>query len=105
MVNDFEVELELDEFLKSLANDARDFLERNSPQNKGTYAKSWKVKKVKSGYVVYNKDRASLTHLLEKGHLSKNMGWVMAQMHVLAAEQEIERNISSKAKLIKVIAK
>lgn len=105
MVNDFEIELELDEFLKSLADDARDTLERNSPKNKGAYAKAWKVKKLKTGYIVYNKDRASLTHLLEKGHLSKDMGWVKAQMHILTAEQEIERNISNKAKLIKIIAK
>ena len=44
-VHDFDVELDLDDFLKALAEDARETAERNSPKRKGDYAKGWKTKK------------------------------------------------------------
>lgn len=106
MINDFEVELELDEFLSSLADDAISHLAKNSPNNTGKYAKGWKKKKVKNGYIIYQeKDRASITHLLENGHLAKNLDWVSAQPHILSTEQNIERNIENKTKLIKIVTK
>lgn len=36
------------------------------------YSKSWARKKLKNGYVVYNKDHYQLTHLLEYGHAVMN---------------------------------
>ena len=53
-------------------------LKSSSPNRTGAYAKSWAAKKArlpnKWAYqkTVYNKDHYRLTHLLEKGHASKN---------------------------------
>ena len=53
-------------------------LKSSSPNRTGAYAKSWAAKKArltnKRAYqkTVYNKDHYRLTHLLEKGHASKN---------------------------------
>lgn len=100
-VYDFDVELDLDDFLKALAEDARETAERNSPQRKGNYAKGWKTKKVKGGYIVYN-ENYRLPHLLENGHLSKNLGWVKGKKHIIIAEDAVKNSISRRADKIKI---
>lgn len=106
MINDFEVELDLDDMLNTLADKAVSELSRTSPNNKGTYAKGWKKKKVNNGYIIYQSSkRASITHLLENGHLSKNLNWVKAQPHISKAEENMENNIEQLAGKIKIIVK
>lgn len=69
-------------------------LKSTSPKDKGKYAKSWKVEKVKSRLgntaIVYNTN-GQLTHLLEHGHSIANQwgkygGRVSPRPHIAAAE-------------------
>lgn len=59
---------------RKVAQDAAKKLRSNSP-GAGDYAKGWTYKKDSTGfgagYVVYNKSKPGLTHLLENGHAVK----------------------------------
>lgn len=87
-------------------------LKNTSPRRPkgGEYAKSWAVKKEKGAggirtAIVHNKKHYRLTHLLEKGHVSKNRfgtyGRVAAIKHIQPVEEwaqtelpeEIERRL------------
>ena len=107
MINDFEVEIDLNDFLKALAEEGKKELQERSPKRSGggSYAKGWAYKKVRNGFIIYNKKHAPLTHLLENGHLSKKLNWVKGQAHVRPMQQKLEASIKNKAKLIKIIAK
>ena len=54
------------------ANDGVKALKTNSRVLTGDYARSWAKKKVNSAVVVHNKEEYRLTHLLEKGHLTRD---------------------------------
>lgn len=56
---------------KQAATETKRMLENTSPKRSGDYSRSWAVKKGKDSYIVYNKI-PSLTHLLEKGHITRN---------------------------------
>lgn len=52
----------------------------------GDYRKGWTRKKVVEGgevtYIIYNKNKPSITHLLEKGHAKRGGGRVSAKPHI-----------------------
>lgn len=82
---------------KDAAKNAADFtareLKSTSPKGAtGKYAKGWSVKAQDGGYVVYNKKRYMLTHLLENGHdvivNGKKVGRAKAHPHIKPAEQD-----------------
>lgn len=89
-----EVEEELEKAKKKSARDAAKELRETSPVQKGHecnskgYAKGWTSKKVQRGYVVYNKNKPSLTHLLEKGHAKRNGGRTRAFPHIAPVENK-----------------
>ena len=76
----------------------------------GAYAKDWKQEEVKAGRlatkrVVHNEEHYRLTHLLEKGHVSRNgthrtFGKVPAYPHIAPvndwANQELPRLVERK---------
>ena len=67
------------ETVTEVADGARDVAKSGSPSDTGEYRKGWAVKKTeeKSGKLVltvYNKNKPSLTHLLEKGHAKRGGG-------------------------------
>lgn len=69
------------------------------------YAKGWTHKITDSGrsVTVYNNGKnKSLTHLLEKGHLSKNGGWVPAQPHIKPAYLVAKKEYLEMLKNIKI---
>lgn len=78
----------------------------------GVYSKDWKQEEVKAGRlatkrVVHNEEHYRLTHLLEKGHVSKNgthrtFGRVAAYPHIAPvnewANEELPRLVERKLK-------
>lgn len=78
---------------KKAADEGVKRLKVTSPKSKGhsKYAKSWKVKKIDDGYVIYS-DMPGLTHLLENGHdVIRNgikVGRARAIPHIKPVEEE-----------------
>lgn len=82
------------------AEKLRKLIQDGAPVNKrrtkrrGTYKKSWRIKKTKDTFSVYEKTVGSpreyrLTHLLENGHRAKNGKTVKAQPHIKPAADKI----------------
>lgn len=109
-----EVQDAVDEAAKEAAELTANQLRQTSPKRakgkgKGKYARGWKVKKRYDAhlvsFVVYNSASPGLTHVLEKGHVSKNQygsyGRVRAIPHIGdAAEAGIQRfQLSTRARL------
>lgn len=85
-----ELDRRTDEAIQRVAGQTVSLLKQTSPRKKGGYAKSWTLKRSSQGRaIVYNK-KGSLTHLLERGHISKNQhgsyGRVAARTHIKPAE-------------------
>lgn len=108
-----DVQIAIDEAAKEAAELTQRQLKATSPKRKkgkgkGTYARSWKVKKRHDfhlvAYVVYNGKRPGMTHLLEHGHDKVgSYGRVRAIPHIgPAAEAGIQRfELGVKARLRK----
>ena len=79
-----------------------------SPVRTGKYRRGWKLETDDAGGLLQmtihqSKANASLTHLLEDGHRTRNKkGWVKAQPHIRAvenwAEHETEKTIEKAVK-------
>ena len=73
---------------------------KRATKNRGRYAKGWRVKKeVGKGEVhctIHNKTDWQLTHLLEKGHLTRNGGRTKPIVHIgPVAEQCVSEYIKN----------
>ena len=73
-------------------------LKRTSPRDTGDYAKGWAKKKQKLiggvSYLVYNKDKPQITHLLEYGHLKRDgVNRVDGIPHIGPARDRIEKEL------------
>ncbi|WP_337970289.1 HK97 gp10 family phage protein [Virgibacillus salexigens] len=77
----------LQEAQKDVSKETVKDLKGTSPKDTGDYAKGWRAKKTKRGYVVHNATDYQLTHLLEKGHAKRGGGRVAAIPHIAPAEQ------------------
>lgn len=81
---------------KEVADAAQKELGETSPRGRSRrkqYSKGWRATKNyedpnTTRYVVHNQSKASLVHLLEKGHASRNGGRVKAIPHVARAEEK-----------------
>ena len=62
--------------VKDTTKKIKDGIKADSPRDTGDYAKGWSQKKDGKGgqlsYTIYNKNKPSLTHLLEKGFTRRN---------------------------------
>jgi hypothetical protein len=87
------VEEELEASKKFHADELRNELRTNSPENRPKYKKGWRVKadKKNKSYIVHNAQLGQLTHLLEKGHARRNGDRQPAQPHITPAEEKIEK--------------
>ena len=81
-----------------VAEEAVQELKSTSPVLTGSYAKGWTKSKAyesKSAKrnTVHNKTDYQLTHLLEKGHASRNGGRVAAKVHIRPVEEKVKGEI------------
>lgn len=90
---------------KVIAQDTAKELKTTSPRDDGTYAQGWAMKKNGDlDYVVYNKTRPGLTHLLENGHVIMNgtgrkYGSVGGRKHIGAARDNAEQKLINKLEI------
>jgi hypothetical protein len=84
-----EVRAEIQQAQDELSDDGVQMLKASSPADTGKYASSWKRKKTKTGYVIYNEKYYRLTHLLENGHAKRGGGRVAARVHIRPVEQRL----------------
>lgn len=97
-----------DEALKLAAKDTAQLVKANALRlfggegDKKSYANGWTYTKQKSkahgyfGYVVYNKNKAGLAHLLENGHATKNPAKrAPAYPHIAEVEEKISGLVNS----------
>ncbi|MEN2765680.1 HK97 gp10 family phage protein [Ornithinibacillus xuwenensis] len=101
-----EVSEGLEQSKLEVANETVKILKRDSPKSnrKSTkkYGKGWARKKVSTAQVIYNRNKPSLTHLLEKGHAKRGGGRVPGNPHIKPAEkQAIEKYVKKVEKVIK----
>ena len=99
-----EIKEKINDQAKEIANDVCNKLKRESPSDTKQYAKSWTVDSREGKYfqgtfnfVVHNKKKYRITHLLEYGHASRNGGRVKAYPHIEkisnVASAEFERRV------------
>ena len=92
----------INEGLKEVAEKTAETLRQGGPYNErsGKYTRDWDVKLRKRSYssvtmteeyTVYNKKNYQLTHLLEKGHVSRNGSRVRPFEHIKPAEELAEQ--------------
>lgn len=78
-------------------------IKRDSPVRTGAYEKGWVRRKLGEGsFRVYNKDKGSLTHLLEKGHAKRGGGRVEGKPHIGPA---VDKHVVTMPKRIERIIK
>lgn len=93
-----DIQIAITEEAQKIAKEGQSKLKSTSPknkkktQNKGKYAKGWRVKTEKgNGYVnctIYNTTDYQLTHLLENGHLTRNGKKTMPIKHIEPVHNE-----------------
>lgn len=81
---------------KKIASEGTKMLKETSPKGKGSkkghYADGWAVTAVKKNantfsFVIHNRKKPGLTHLLENGHALRNGGRAKAFPHIKAVEK------------------
>ena len=76
----------IDQVARDTAKDMAKDLRETSPKDTGEYAQGWAARKEGPGrYVVYNKKKPQLTHLLEHGHAKRGGGRVEGRPHIKPA--------------------
>lgn len=100
-----EVRTAANEAIQSVSKECVKKLRNSSPRKTGSYAKGWRVKKVKSrggvvDYVVHNATNGELTHLLENGHVVRNKkgtyGRAPAHPHIKPVEEWANMELPAK---------
>ena len=101
---------ELEEIAREVAKEGTKKLKATSPKGtgegkKGHYADGWSVKAEKAGankfsFVIHNRKKPGLTHLLERGHQLRQGGRARAIPHIKPVEEwcneEYERRVKAR---------
>lgn len=95
----------IDEAGQEVAKEAVKELKAKSPKKTRVYAKGWTKKTEKkygdvSTVIIHNKNKPSLTHLLEHGHAKRGGGRVDGIPHIKPVEEKIIKEFSSKVEII-----
>lgn len=93
------------ESVKQVAAECRDEIRQNSPRRTGRYRKGWRVRTEYEGredirLTVHNRTSYQLTHLLENGHAKRGGGRVAGRPHIRPAEQNAEKKLLRKVKVV-----
>ena len=90
------IEQAVDEESKALV----DAIRADAPKKTGEYAKGWTRKKVGSAgevqYVIYNKSKPWLAHLLENGHAKRGGGRVAGKPHIRPNYRRTEEQLTAR---------
>lgn len=100
-----EVTESLKEEIKQVAKEVASEIKQKSPENSGEYKKGWKVRVEYEDpddirIRIYNSKKPQLTHLLEHGHANQNGGRMEGNPHIGPAEQNAEKKLSQKVKVV-----
>ena len=100
---------EFEEIARAVAKEGTEKLKQTSPKGtgskKGHYADGWSVKYERRGadkfvFIVHNRKKPGLTHLLEKGHQLWQGGRARAIPHIKPVEEwcnkEFERRVKAR---------
>lgn len=88
--------------IRKVSKEAANTLRDTSPRNMGNYAQGWRVNQIgtldrkMTRAVVYNGPDYQLTHLLEKGHATRNGGRTRAQPHIKTVEDKIKKELPAR---------
>ncbi|MGA3675636.1 HK97 gp10 family phage protein [Lysinibacillus agricola] len=84
------VEEDIDVAAKKVSKEGEEKLKQTSPEGtRGEYATGWTIKKQGKNYILWNAEHYQLTHLLEKGHATRDGGRTQAQPHIKPVEQKM----------------
>lgn len=77
-----------------IARDGAKKLRQTSPKKTKEYSKGWSVKKQEvygkpTTYIIHNKKKPGLAHLLEKGHAKRGGGRTKPIEHIKPVEEEV----------------
>lgn len=91
-----EVDVQSRELVKAIRTDA--------PKKTEEYAKGWTRKKLRdsgqTAYVVYNKAKPGLAHLLEHGHAKRGGGRVAGRPHIRPNTERTEKQLVDRIRAI-----
>lgn len=95
----------IDKAGQKVANEAVKELKAKSPKKTRVYAKGWTKKTEKkygdvSTVIIHNKNKPSLTHLLEHGHAKRGGGRVEGKPHIRPVEEQVINEFSTEVERI-----
>lgn len=83
----------IEEENEKIADKAVKELRNTKLKRTGQYAKGWTKKKQEDGYIIYNKNKPQLTHLLEHGHAKRGGGRVSGKPHIRPVEERAIKDL------------
>ena len=92
---------------EEVAKEIVEEIKAKSPEKTGDYRKGWDWRREERAdgyggkmvvYIVYNKDRYNLTHLLNNGHATRNGGWVNGDQHITKIYKTVPKKLLDAAK-------
>jgi hypothetical protein len=92
------VKEEVEQAEDDVTKEAVKILKAKSPKSEGggDYAKGWTRKKVNGKWIIYNRTKGSITHLLENGHAKVNGGRVAGIPHIRPTEVQAVNNFTDR---------
>lgn len=85
-----EVQEEIVNITNDITKEAVKELKSKTPfERTGEYKKGWARKKQGDSYVIYNKNKPQLTHLLEHGHVNRDGSRTPGKAHIRPVEEAI----------------